>query len=137
MSLTAFRPIAREQNYLMDHKQYYNIANKFVLLNSIARACFIFLLCTLRTSANKSREKKIFHRVENVIKQLVHTSAVRSSRYEARGNFGEHERCVRVARGVAKYVKIIIKYVPLVCTTLPATVMYITIQRYTTIRTPK
>ena len=102
MSLTAFRLIAREQNYLMDHKQYYNIANKFVLLNSIARACFIFLLCTLRTSANKSREKKIFHRVENVIKQLVHTSAVRSSRYEACGKFGEHERCVRVTRGVAE-----------------------------------
>ena len=54
------------------------------------------------TSANKSLEKKIFHRVENVIKQLVHTSAVRSSRYEARGKFGEHERCVRVARGVAE-----------------------------------
>ena len=27
--------------------------------------------------------------------------AVSSSRYEARGKFGEHERCVRVARGVA------------------------------------
>ena len=27
------------------------------------------------TSANVSLEKKIFHRVENVIKQLVHTSA--------------------------------------------------------------
>ena len=26
----------------------------------------------------------------------------RSSRYEARGKFGEHERCVRVARGVAE-----------------------------------
>ena len=26
--------------------------------------------------------------------------SVRSSRYEARGKFGEHERCVRVARGV-------------------------------------
>ena len=38
------------------------------------------------------REKKIFHRVENVIKQLVHTSAVRSSRYEALGKFGEHSR---------------------------------------------
>ena len=42
------------------------------------------------------------HRVENVIKQLVHTSAVRSSRYEASGKFGEHERCVRVAREVAE-----------------------------------
>ena len=27
---------------------------------------------------------------------------VRSSRYEARWKFGEHERCVRVARGVAE-----------------------------------
>ena len=53
-------------------------------------------------SANKSLEKKnIFHRVENVIKQLVHTSAVRLSRYKARGKFGEHEKCVGVARGVA------------------------------------
>ena len=67
---------------------------------------FTFLqLCTLMTSANKSFEKKIFHRVENVIKQLVHTLAVRSSRYEARGKFGEHERCVRVARGVAEMRK--------------------------------
>ena len=42
------------------------------------------------TSANVSLEKKVFHRVENVIKQLVHTSAVRSSRYEALGKFREH-----------------------------------------------
>ena len=28
--------------------------------------------------------------------------SVRSSRYEARGKFGEHERCVRVARGIAE-----------------------------------
>ena len=49
----------------------YNIASKFVSSNSIARACFIFLLCTLMTSANKSLEKKNFLRVENVIKQLV------------------------------------------------------------------
>ena len=27
---------------------------------------------------------------------------MRSPRYEARGKFGEHERCVRVARGVAE-----------------------------------
>ena len=47
------------------------------------------------------REKN-FHRVENVIKQLAHTLAVRSSRYEAREKFGEHERCVRVAGGVAE-----------------------------------
>ena len=39
------------------------------------------------TSANKSLEKKIFLWVENVIKQLVHMSAVRSLRYEALGKF--------------------------------------------------
>ena len=33
------------------------------------------------------RGKKKFHRVENVIKQLVHTSGVRSSRYEALRKF--------------------------------------------------
>ena len=43
-------------------------------------------------SANKSLEKKFFHPVENVIKQLVHTSCVRSSRYEALGKFKEHSR---------------------------------------------
>ena len=37
----------------------YNIASTFVQSNSIARACFIFLLCMLMTSANKSLEKKI------------------------------------------------------------------------------
>ena len=37
-------------------------------------------------------QEKIFHRVENVIKQLVHTSAVRSLRYEALGKFREHSR---------------------------------------------
>ena len=38
------------------------------------------------------------------IKQLTIGSyiSVRSSRYEAHAKFGEHERCVRVARGVAK-----------------------------------
>ena len=43
------------------------------------------------------REKKI----KNVIKQLFYTSAVCALRYEARGKFGEHERCVRVALGYA------------------------------------
>ena len=70
----------------------YNIAIKFVYSNSIARPCFIFLLCTLMTSVNISLKKKIFHRVENVIKQLVHTSAVRSSRYEALGKLREYSR---------------------------------------------
>ena len=43
-------------------------------------------------SANKSLEKKIFHLVENVIKQLILVSAVCSLRYEALGKFGEHSR---------------------------------------------
>ena len=38
----------------------YNIAGKFVYSNSIARVCFIFLLCTLMMSANKSLEEKSF-----------------------------------------------------------------------------
>ena len=63
--------------------------------NSIARACFIFLLCTLMTSANKSLEKKISLTIGSYV-------GVRSSRYEARGKFGEHERCIRVARGVTE-----------------------------------
>ena len=37
-------------------------------------------------------QEKIFHWVENVIKQWVHTSAVHSSRYEALGKFREHSR---------------------------------------------
>ena len=80
-------PVAKKNN---------NIASKFVWSNSIARACFLFLLCTLMTSANKSLQKKIFHQVENVIKQLVHTSAVCSSRYEALGSL-ESTQEARVA----------------------------------------
>ena len=37
-------------------------------------------------------QEKIFHWVENVIKQLVHTSAVCSLIYEALGKLGEHSR---------------------------------------------
>ena len=65
------------------------------------RASYSYCARSRRQQTNPSR-KKNFHRVENVIKQLVHTSAVCSSRYEARGKFGEHERCVKVARGVAE-----------------------------------
>ena len=41
-------------------KPFYNIARKFVFSNSIARAYFISLLCTLMTSTNKSLEEKNF-----------------------------------------------------------------------------
>ena len=60
------------------------------------------------------------HRVENVIKQLVHTSAVRSSRYEARGKFREHERCKRVARGVAESYSSVFSYASFVLSKLHA-----------------
>ena len=105
-------------NHLVKH--CYNRASKFVSSSLIARACFIFLLSMLMTSANVSLEKKIFHRVENVIKQLVHTSAVRSSRYEARGKFREHERCKRVARGVAESYSSVFSYASFVLSKLHA-----------------
>ena len=54
-------------------------------------ASYSYCAHSWRQQTNPSR-KKIFHRVENVIKQLVHMSAVRSSRYEALGKFGEHLR---------------------------------------------
>ena len=38
----------------------YNIASKSVKSNSTAQVCFIFLLCMLMTSANKSLKKKNF-----------------------------------------------------------------------------
>ena len=40
------------------------------------------------------------HRLENVLKQFVHTSAVPSSRYEARGKFGEHSRGQSIFRAL-------------------------------------
>ena len=52
------------------------------------------------TSASKSLKRRIFLRVENVIKQLVHTSAVRSSRYEALGSL-ESTQEAKVVRGYA------------------------------------
>ena len=54
--------------------KYYNIASKFVESNSIARACFIFLLCTLMTSANKFIEKKKF---SNGLKMLYNNWFIR------------------------------------------------------------
>ena len=42
-------------------KNNYNIASKFVKLNSIAWACFIFLLCTLMTTATKSLENFVIN----------------------------------------------------------------------------
>ena len=62
-----------------------------------------------RKKKNKKKTRPVSsrfanHRVENVIKQLVHTSAVRSSRYEARGKFREHERCYSSVFSYASFV---------------------------------
>ena len=43
-------------------------------------------------TSGQSRNNGLIYCVENVIKQLVHESAVRSSRYEALWKFGEHSR---------------------------------------------
>ena len=73
--LSVCKHTTKETCHLFQQFDNYNMVGKFVKSNPIAWLCFIFLLCTLMTSANKSLEKKIFHRVENVIKQLVHVSA--------------------------------------------------------------
>ena len=56
------------------------------------------------TSANKSLAKKSFPSVENVIKPLVHMSAVHLSRYEALGKFGEHSRSYPMPRATLTHV---------------------------------
>ena len=61
------------------------------------RASYSYCARSWRQQTSPSR-KKIFHQVENVIKQLVYTSAVRSSRYEALGKFGEHSRSYSCSR---------------------------------------
>ena len=55
------------------------------------RASCSYIVHAHEISKQIPREKN-FHRVENVIKQLVHTSAVRLLRYEALGKFREHSR---------------------------------------------
>ena len=68
-----------------------NIASKFVYqIQLCERASYSY--CARSWRQQTSLKKKIFHRVENVIKQLVHTSAVHSLRYEALGKFREHSR---------------------------------------------
>ena len=46
------------------------------------------------------------NRVENVIKQLIHESAVRSSRYEALGKFGEHS--ISTSTSISISIRIIV-----------------------------
>ena len=80
-------------------QKYYNIASKFItwlvnLSNQIQlreRASYSYCARSRRQQKNPSG-KKIFHRVENAIKQLVPTLAVRSSSYEVLGKFGELSR---------------------------------------------
>ena len=50
--------------------------------------------------------KHLNDRVENVIKQLVHVSAVRLLRYEALGKFGEHSRSIFCALQTSRMLHI-------------------------------
>ena len=65
-----------------------------------------FLVCNLRYKCPNWMDSERLTESVNLLWNLNLTIglylSVRSSRYEARGKFGEHEGCVRVARGVAK-----------------------------------
>ena len=66
-----------------------NIANSCNQIQLRVHACFIFLFCTLVTSANKCLNKKIFLPHFKCYKtNMVHASAVPSSRYEPGAKFG-------------------------------------------------
>ena len=78
----------------MPHCKLVNLCNQIQLRE---RASYFYCARSRRQQTNPSR-KKIFHRVENVTKQLVHTSAVRSARYEALGKF--EEQLLRIFRAL-------------------------------------
>ena len=60
------------------------------------------LLSLLQIEINKSFPSDGFKNLINFYQLTIGSYvSVRSSRHEARGKFGEHERCVRVARSVA------------------------------------
>ena len=61
---------------------YNELINLFNQIQLRKRASCSYCARSWRQQTNPSREK-YFHRFENVIKQFVHTSAARSSRYEA------------------------------------------------------
>ena len=58
--LSVCKHTTKETCHLFQQFDNYNMVGKFVKSNPIAWLCFIFLLCTLMTSANKSLEKKIW-----------------------------------------------------------------------------
>ena len=55
--------------------------------------------CLVNLLSTCNQRVKLLNCVKNVLKQLVHESAVLSSRYEARRKFGEHSEEVGVALG--------------------------------------
>ena len=71
-------------------KLSYNIASKICLIKFNCAVVLHIPIVYAHDVSKQIPREKIFHRVENVIKQLIHTSAVRSSRYEALGKYGEH-----------------------------------------------
>ena len=76
----------------MENNLRYNVASKICLIKSNCASVLHIPILHAHDVSKQIPRGKIFLRVENVIKQLVHTSAVRSSRYEALGKFGEHSR---------------------------------------------
>ena len=69
-------PVSFLTNLRQDHLQRSEMFSRNKIINALKRS---------RGSSNLLQH--LNHRVENVLRQLVHTSAVRSSRYEALGIF--------------------------------------------------
>ena len=65
-------------------------------------SCFLMLIRQFKTAGKLGRALLQRHFTKSSQSTIDSYVSVRSSSYEARGKFGEHERCVRVARGVAE-----------------------------------
>ena len=65
-------------------------------------SCFLMLIRQFKTAGKLGRALLLRHFTKSSQLTIDSYVSVCSSSYEARGKFGEHERCVRVARGVAE-----------------------------------
>ena len=68
-------------------------------------SCFLMLIRQFKTAGKLGRALLHRHFTKSSQSTIDSYVSVRSSSYEARGKFGEHERCVIVARGVAEMRK--------------------------------
>ena len=80
-----------------------NITLDIPPFNFLSFCLFIVLVKVISHNKQCSRSYNLSYSLFN------NWFGVRSSRYEARGKFGEHERCVRVARGVALASRVLSK----------------------------